>query len=124
MKINDVVFTNHAIERMKQRGITGDWVWQAVKQPDDNNPGKEKHTTEFIKNFGNHRVTVVGKKNDIGEWVVVSAWMDPPLQGTEDFYKREKYLKNREKNRFLSRQIEKASFWGKLWLTFRKQAGF
>lgn len=123
MKITDVVFTNHAIDRMKQRGISGDWVWQAVKQPDEKQSGKQKHTTEFVKNFGEKTVTAVGKKNDIGEWVVLSAWMDPPVEGTEDFYKKEAYIRAREKDRLFSKQMEKASFWGKLWLTFRKQAG-
>lgn len=123
MKVNDVVFTNHAIERLKQRGISGDRVWQAVKNSDIKNPGKEKYTTEFIKRFDAHTITVVAKKNDIGEWVVLSAWMDPPLPGTGDFRKKEKYQKRQEKNRNLDRKMEKASFWGKLWLTFRKQIG-
>lgn len=123
MKINDVVFTNHAIERMKQRGIPGDLIWQAVKTPDKTTPGKEKYTTEFTKHHNGHVITVVGKKNDIGEWVVLSAWIDPPLAGTADFRKKEKYNKKMDKIWELDRKMEKASFWGKLWLTFRKQIG-
>ena len=123
MKITDVVFTNHAIERMNQRGISGDWAWQSVKRPDMTSPGKERHTTEFTKNFNQHRVTTIAKKNDIGEWVVLSVWMDPPLHGTSDYYKREKYNKKMDRNRNLERKMEKASFWGKLWLTVRKQIG-
>ena len=76
MKITDVVFTNHAITRMSQRGISGDWAWQSVKSPDKISAGKQKHTTEFIKKFNNHTVTSIAKKNDIGEWVVLSVWMD------------------------------------------------
>ena len=123
MRVNDVVFTNHAIERMKQRGISGDWAWQTVRQPGNTHPGKEKHTTEFSKGFGEHTVTAIAKKNDIGEWVVLSVWMDPPLAGTEDFHKKEKYHKKMERARHFDKRIEKASFWGKLWYTFRKQAG-
>lgn len=123
MKINDVVFTNHAIERMKQRGIKGDLAWQAVRQPDRTSPGKEKHTTEFIKYNNGHTITVVAKKNDLSEWVVVSAWIDPPLVGTADYRKREKYHRKIEKRQEMDRKMEKASFWGKLWLTFRKQIG-
>lgn len=123
MKINDVVFTNHAIERMRQRGISGDFVWQAVRMPDKTIPGKEKHTTEFIKYRNGHTITAVGKKNDLGEWVVLSAWIDPPLRGTADFKKKEKFSKKIEKIRELDRKMENASFWGKLWLTFRKQTG-
>ena len=124
VKINDVVFTNHAIERMRERGISGEWAWATVKKADKNQPGKEKHTTEFIKKFSTNTITAICKKNDIGEWVVLSVWMDPPLTGTKDYKKKHKYLKHLEKNKELDRKIEKASFWGKLWLTFRKQAGF
>lgn len=123
MKINDVVFTNHAIERMKQRGISGDWAWQSVRQPDRTSPGKEKHTTEFIKDFGKHRVTIIAKKNEIGEWVVLSVWMDPPLHGTSDYYKKEKYNKKMDRNRKFDKKMEQASFWGKVLLTVRKQIG-
>lgn len=124
MKISDVVFTNHAIQRMSQRGVSGDWVWQVVKSPEISVAGKEKHTTEFTKRFGEHTVTAIGKKNDLGEWVVLSVWMDPPLAGTQDHYKKQKYHKKIERNRELDRKMQKASFWGKMWLTFRKQAGF
>jgi hypothetical protein len=123
MKITDVVFTNHAITRMKERGISGEWAWSTVKKADKTQPGKEKHTTEFIKKITSHTVTVIGKKNDIGEWVVFSAWMDPPLIGTSDHRNKQRYLNKLEKNKELDRKMEKASFWGKLWLTFRKQSG-
>lgn len=123
MKITDVVFTNHAITRMKERGISGEWAWATVKKADKNQPGKEKHTTEFIKKFGAQTITVIGKKNDIGEWVVLSVWIDPPPIGTPDHIKKQKYLKKLEKNKALDQKMEKASFWGKLWLTFRKQSG-
>lgn len=123
MKITDVVFTDHAIKRMHQRGISGDWAWQSVKQPDKTSAGKERHTTEFIKQFNAHMVTTIAKKNDIGEWVVLSVWMDPPLKGTSDFSKHEKYQKRMNKNRVLDRKMEKASFWGKVWISVRKQIG-
>lgn len=124
MKIADVVFTNHAIERMKQRGITGDWVWQTVKSSDIKKAGKEAHTTEHLKNFGDYVVTVISKKNDLGESVVLSAWMDPPLAGTKDYYSHEKYRRDKKNEHEYNVKMEKASFWGKLWLAFKKQAGF
>lgn len=123
MKISDVVFTNHAIERMKDRKISGDLAWQTVRAPDRTNPGKEKYTTEFIKRFNTYTITAIGKKNDIGEWVVLSVWIDPPMSGTLDHHKKERYQQKLEKIRRLDKKIDKASFWGKLWLTFRKQIG-
>ena len=123
MKITDVVFTNHSIERMKERGISGDYAWQTVKQPDEKIAGKEKFTTEFIKKIDIHTITVIAKKNEIGEWVVLSVWMDPPLPGTKDHRKREKYLNNLNKMRTMGKKMQGASPLKKLWLTFRKQIG-
>lgn len=123
MKITDVVFTNHAIERMRDRKISGDLAWQTVKKADKVNPGKEKHTTEFIKRINERNFTVIGKKNDIGEWVVLSVWVDPPFEGTLDYHKRQKYDKKMDKYRSFDRKMDKASFWGKILLTIRKQLG-
>lgn len=123
MKIKDIVFTDHAIQRMQERKIPGEWAYKTIKEATKINPGKEKHTTEFVKHFEEKLLTVIGKKNDIGEWVILSAWIDPPLPGTKDFNKRNSYLKKLKKFRFLDRKMEKASFWGKLWITFRKQMG-
>lgn len=124
MKISDVVFTNHSIDRLKERGITGEMVYQTVKAPEISTPGKEKHTTEFVKRFGDRKLTCIGKKNDLGEWVVLSAWIDPPFEGTKDFTKHLKYKKGLEKAKEFRKKMEKASFWGKMWLAFKKQAGF
>lgn len=124
MKINDVVFTNHSIDRLKERGITGEMVWNTVRFSDINHPGKQKHTTEFIKKIGDKKVTSICKKNEIGEWVVLSAWIDPPLYGTNDYKNRQKYTNDIEKDKKYNKKMEKASFWGKIWLTFKKQADF
>lgn len=123
MKISDVVFTTHAIDRMRERGIEGNLAHQTVKAPDNANPGKEKFTTEFVKKYDTYKITVIGKKNDIGEWLVLSVWRDPPLPGTKDYKKREKYYKKMEKTKRLDKKMENASFFGKLWITVRKQIG-
>lgn len=124
MKINDVVFTNHSIERLKERGIKGEMVWSTVRLFDSKKNGKQKDTIEFTKKFGNRTVTSICMKNNLGEWVVLSAWMDPPLEGTNDYKKHEDYKKEIKREKEHSKKMVKASFWGKLWLTFKKQAGF
>lgn len=123
MKINDVVFTNHSIERLKERGIKGEMVWSTVRFPDVKKSGKQKDTIEFSKKIGNRTVTSICKKNNLGEWVVLSAWIDPPIEGTADFRNREAYKRKQKKEIEYYKRMEKASFWGKLWLTFRKQFG-
>lgn len=107
-----LIFTNHALERMQGRGLTQDWAWQTFKHSDQSYRGKNE-STRFIKRFDKYKVTIVAKQNERGEWVVISAWIDPPPPGSIDVGKKEKY-----------REYQKASFLRKLWLTFRQQIGF
>lgn len=80
--------------------------------PDQRYLGKEPGTTVFEKRFGNQRVTVITKQNDRREWIAISAWIDPPNSGTKDAKKRE-----------LWKQYQRAGFWGKWWITFRRIIG-
>lgn len=119
----DVVFTNHAIERMRERGISGEWAYQTVKHPDKLFSGKEKGTTEFQKQFSQYTITAIAKKNEIGEWVTLSVWMDPPLPGTKDASRKDKYLKYLRDEREFQKKYKKAGFWKRFILTALKQLG-
>lgn len=123
MKIKDIVFTDHAIQRMKERGIKGEWAFNAVKFFETTRPGKEKHTTEFIRNIEDRVLTVIAKRNDIKEWVILSAWIDPPFEWTKDHKKRQSYLKKISRIRQLDQKMATSGFWGKLLITVRKQLG-
>lgn len=106
------IWTNHALERLDQRGLTQQLAWQTFHDPDVAEKGKNPGTTEFRKRFGKSTVTVIGKRNEKNEWIILSNWIDPPLPGTVDFKKREDWLK-----------YKKASFWGKVLFTLKKQLG-
>ena len=106
------IWTNHALERLGQRGLSQDLAWQAFNNPDVSEAGKNPGTTESRKKFGNSTVTIISKRNDRNEWIILSCWIDPPLPGTHDFKKREDYLK-----------YKKAGFWGKVFYTLKKQIG-
>lgn len=106
------IWTNHALQRLGQRGLSQDMAWQAFRNPDVSEKGKNPGTTESRKKFGNSTVTIIAKPNERNEWIILSCWIDPPLAGTEDFKKREAYIKYR-----------KASLWGKVFLTLKKQLG-
>jgi hypothetical protein len=90
-----IIWTNHAIARQGQRGLSQDLAWQAYKYPDRTIPGKNPGTTEYQKSFGASLVTVIAKKNEEGNWIVLSNWIDPPLPGTQDFKKQQDYKKLR-----------------------------
>jgi hypothetical protein len=107
-----VIWTNHALERMRERGVGQDMVLQAFNSPDRTQPGREKGTNQYQKRFGNSLVTAVGKQNDKNEWIIISAWIDPPLPGSDD-----------AKRKFAYKTYQDATFWRKIWITVKRQLG-
>ncbi len=108
----NAIWTNHALKRIGQRGLSQDIAWQAFKYPDTTLPGKNPGTSEFQKKFGISLVTIIAKQNERREWIILSCWIDPPLPGSIDAKKREDW-----------KRYKKAGFWGKFWLTLKKQLG-
>lgn len=106
----NLIWTHHAIDRMRNRGLTQDMAKEAFAKPDKTISGKISGSFEYQKQFGSLRVTLIVKQNEKYEWIVLSAWIDPPLPGSPDAKQKERYWK-----------YQKASFWVKLWLTLKKQ---
>ncbi len=69
-----IIWTNHALERLGQRGLTQDLAWQAFNNPDRSFAGKVAGTTEYQKRFGQSLVTLIAKQKRRREWIVISAW--------------------------------------------------
>lgn len=71
----NIVFTNHALERLNSRHITADAVYNVVNWADeskDMGQGKRK----FIRTFGGRLIHVVAfHKPAKQHWVVVSVWV-------------------------------------------------
>lgn len=111
-KFGGAIWTNHAIERMQQRKLTQEMALQSFQHPDRELPGKQSGTMEYQRRFGKSLVTIIAKKNENGEWIILSCWIDPPLYGTQDYSKKEKYNTYMDKYR-------RASFWGKVWLDLK-----
>ena len=108
-KYGGVIWTNHALERLEQRKISREDAIRAFNYPDKFKDGKKSGTKECIKKIGDKTVTLIVKENEHYEWVCLSAWIDPPLPGTKDAIKREKYHD-------FQRRYKKAGFWGRLWM--------
>jgi hypothetical protein len=106
------IWTNHALQRLSERGIKQHVADLAFNHPDASFPDKDKTATRFQKRIDNYTVIIVAKKNDDGDWIIISCWRDPPLPHTFDFKKREGY-----------RTYRNASFWGKVWITVKRQLG-
>ena len=73
----DLIWTNHASSRMRQRGIKEFDVIATWRSPDHTRKAATKGAYVYYKSFGSKRIEVVAKKNERGEWVVLSVWSKP-----------------------------------------------
>ena len=75
----NLIFTNHAFDRLSLRSITQDAIWQTITYPEKKYP--QDQTTKFIKSVQDRRLHVIAswltKEN---KWLVVSVW----VRGEED----------------------------------------
>ena len=69
-----VIWTNHAIERLKERGITQSDAWATWRRPQSYRYAKKKGAWVFYRTYGKQRIEVVAKKNERQEWVILSVW--------------------------------------------------
>lgn len=107
-----VIWTNHALERLHQRKLPQHIAFLAFQQPDAKIEGKNPGTIELQKKYGNALITLIIRQTEEREWLILSAWIDPPMFGTADHKKKEDWKK-----------FKKSGFWGKLWYTIKRQVG-
>lgn len=103
--MSDIVFTKHALQRIDERAFTRHHVEGAIQKPDSVVVGKQSGTLEYQKKYDQQQVTAIVAKGSQGEDVVLSCWIDPPVYGTRDYRKKERY-----------RRYQKAGFWEKIWM--------
>ena len=111
-KYGGLIWTHHALERLTQRGLPQDLAWQAYRYPDNVQKDSYRDSTTYLKKHDKYLISLIIKENEKKELIVVSAWIDPPMIGTEDYRKKQQY-----------KQYRKASFFGKIWIAVKGQLG-
>lgn len=80
-----VVWTNHALERLRQREISQGDAFATFNRPDESRPGSKKGTFVYYKtwefrgrNGGTRfeRIEIVARKEE-GKWIILSVWSKP-----------------------------------------------
>jgi len=84
----DVIFTKHAINRLHNRNLSQSDAWDTFKHPDGSLLGKTVNSRKFYKNYGKQRIEVIAKKNEKGEWVILSCWSKYPGQRQSATHKK------------------------------------
>jgi hypothetical protein len=72
-----IIWTNHALARLRERGIKQGDAWATWNRPDQSRYATNKGAWIYYKTYGNQKIEVVAKKNERGEWVVLSVWNRP-----------------------------------------------
>ena len=98
MKYRNVIWTNHILERMKERKLSYDQVYWIFTKPDQIKESTAKSGYKFYRKHNSKRYALVAKKNEKGEWLFLSCWI-------KDFQSDPKQ--------------KPLSFWGNLWKMIR-----
>lgn len=79
-----VIWTKHALERMRGRGIKQGDAWAAFRRSDKSERAKIKGAWVYYKTWGDQRIEVVAKppaRRAYGpegkKWVILSVWSRP-----------------------------------------------
>lgn len=72
-----VIWTNHALERLRERGIKQGDAWATWNRPDQSYKGnlhKNDGAKRYYRKIGNEVIEVVAKQNENKEWLILSVW--------------------------------------------------
>ncbi len=73
---HNLVFTDHALERIRLRTISQDQVRQVLLNPDKEFPNDKSGQTKFIRRINTRIIHVVGKYlTDQKKWLIISVWV-------------------------------------------------
>ena len=69
-----VIWTNHALERLRQRRISQSDAWATWRNPERSKKGTASGSRVYYRRYGKTRIEVVAKQNERHEWVILSVW--------------------------------------------------
>lgn len=75
-----VIWTNHALERLRERGISQSDAWATWSTPDQSRYAATKGAWVYYKTYDDQKIEVVAKKNEEGKWIILTVWSRPVFQ--------------------------------------------
>ena len=78
-----VVWTNHALQRLRERGIKQGDAWATWRRPEQSRYAVSKGAWVFYRTYGNQKIEVVSKKDEKGKWIILSVWSRTVYQKTK-----------------------------------------
>ncbi len=72
-----VIWTNHALQRLKERGVKQGDAWATWRNPQQSRKGSVSGSWVYYRNYGSEQIEVVAKQNEKREWLILSVWSRP-----------------------------------------------
>lgn len=72
-----VIWTNHALQRLGERGIKQGDAWATFQRPEQSRYAATEGGWIYYRTYGNERIEVVAKQNERKEWIILSVWSRP-----------------------------------------------
>ncbi|EKE04945.1 MAG: hypothetical protein ACD_19C00428G0007 [uncultured bacterium] len=69
-----VIWTNHALSRLNERGIKQSDAWAVWNRPDQSRYSKIQGAWVYYRTWNDTRIEVVAKQNEKKEWIILSVW--------------------------------------------------
>lgn len=75
-----VIWTNHALQRLTERGISQGDAWATFQRPEQSRYAAVQGGWVYYRTYGDQRIEVVAKQNERKEWIILSVWSKPLYQ--------------------------------------------
>lgn len=72
-----VVWTHHALQRLRERNITQQDAWATFQHPDQSRYAKSQGGWIYYKTYGDQKIEVVAKQNEKKQWIILTVWSRP-----------------------------------------------
>jgi len=100
-----VIWTNHALQRLQERGIKQGDAWATFSHPQESRYATTKGAWVFYRTYDNNQIEVVASQNKEKKWVILSVWSKSSLTRSKQVFPRSSPAK--QKPNFLENQVEK-----------------
>ena len=82
-----VIWTNHALDRLRERGIKQGDAWATWRHPEASKKGKSGNWI-YYRNWNGNQIEVVAKQNEKKEWIILSVWSYPVAAAKKPFARK------------------------------------
>lgn len=87
-----VIWTNHALQRLRERGIKQGDAWATWRNPEQSRKGTVSGSWVYYRNWGGTQIEVVAKKNEKKEWLILSVWSRKVYQKSD--YRKQSFWRS------------------------------